>query len=464
MSTLPTLILQMQRMGDIILSFPLFHWLGRTHPHSPLRVVAEPLFYDQLTKVSPSVFYLPWTEQEHIEARDYRLVLNLSHRPEAAALAGRVRARQRLGPVAEPDGCLRVLGDWQLYRAALTANNRHNRFHWAELNALDCVGLDLIGATRFDPPRDDAGDKPVGLFLGASEEAKRPDPAFWAQLAGELQRRGLKVVLLGGPDNTPLAREVRRLHGGTLADMCGQWTLRQFAAAGQTLSLLVTPDTGPMHLAAWTGLKVLNLSMGPVNPWETGPYQPGHYVLRADMACLDCWQCRFAHPRCRGRFQPGPVAYLAQKLARGAPARLAPPPGTRLYRTERTPEGLYMLAELGAGAARVSNHLGELWRGAFGMFFGLWGQERPRRSWQELESQHPRAARMFRAELAELAGLMRQAMTAPFEPQGGFWRAVSPMLRPLSGHMHMRLDNQDCTGPAWRGCLDMLEGLRGVVG
>ncbi|KAF0232164.1 MAG: putative glycosyl transferase family [Desulfovibrionaceae bacterium] len=291
MSNNPALILQMQRMGDIILSFPLFLWAARTTPDRPIWVVAEPHFYEELLHVSPKVTYLPWTAIRELSAREYSIIVNLSHRPEAADLTGKLSASMKFGPVKDPQG-LHISGRWQLYRAALTGNNRHNRFHWAELNALDCVDNGCFSATHFDTPRIlPSTNQAVGLFLGASQVEKRPDPPFWAALAKELERRGMTVVLMGGPAEVPLGEEVRRLHGGRLLDTCGSLSLREFMAVGQTLSLMVTPDTGPMHLAAWSGLQTLNLSMGPVNPWETGPFQPGHHVLRASMSCLDCWHC-----------------------------------------------------------------------------------------------------------------------------------------------------------------------------
>jgi ADP-heptose:LPS heptosyltransferase len=456
----PILILQMQRMGDIVLSFPLFLWARRNTPDRVIWVVAEPMFYNDLLDVSPPVTYLPWTATGELSARQYGLIVNLSHRPEAADLISGLSARLKIGPIRE-DGALRIRGRWQLYRASLTGNNRHNRFHWAELNALDCVDKGCFPTTNFDIPRVlDPGRLSVGLFLGASQAEKRPEPPFWAALARELERRGLKAVLLGGPADVPLGEEVRRLHGGTLVDMCGRLGLREFMAVGQSLALMITPDTGPMHLAAWSGLATLNLSMGPVNPWETGPFQPGHHVLRANMSCLDCWRCRHAKPRCRDRFDPGQVAYLAWRLARGQGMhRLSPPPGTRLFRTGRTPEGFYDLTPLGKPFRSAPDILGELWRGIFGALFGLWGRERPRQSWAELERAYPRLAAAFSRALPGLAGVLRQAVVRGAAPGEEFWTSQPPMLRPLAGYMHMLLENGDFSREALAECLGLIDSL-----
>lgn len=304
MSGGPILVLQMQRMGDLVLTFPLLLWLSRCYPGHPLHVVAEESFSSPLLPVSPPAAYVSWSDAASgaLDGQHYRLVVNLSIRREAARLAGRLSADGVLGPVLGADGALRVRGAWQLYRASLVQNNRHNRLHWADLNALDIVPFSATQNTHFALPREpqEHNARSVGVFVGASEPGKRPDAAFYAGLLRELLDRGLRPVLLGGPGDVPVAAEVRALFDHPALDLVGKLTLAELVAAGASLSLLITPDTGPMHVAAWTGLKTLNLSVGNVNPWETGPYQPGHLVLRSGASCAHgCWACGQKSALCR---------------------------------------------------------------------------------------------------------------------------------------------------------------------
>jgi len=53
--------------------------------------------------------------------------------------------------------------------------------------------------------------------------------------------------------------------------------------------LFITTDTGPMHLAAAAGCKVVAL-FGPTAPWRTGPYGPGNVVVRAGIDCSPCYR------------------------------------------------------------------------------------------------------------------------------------------------------------------------------
>ena len=76
---------------------------------------------------------------------------------------------------------LRVAGAWQKYRMSLVHNNRHNRFHWADMNALDVIPAPVMAGTRWPEPRCMPPDvRRVGLFLGASAAEKRPSASFWA--------------------------------------------------------------------------------------------------------------------------------------------------------------------------------------------------------------------------------------------------------------------------------------------
>ncbi len=457
----PILVLQMQRMGDLILSFPLFLWLQRISPGRPIWVVAEERFFRPLMPLSPRVVYFPWSGADVVLRQEFSLVLNLSVQPRAAELAGKVRAEEKLGPVVE-DGCRRVRGRWQLYRQSLVQNNRYNRFHWADLNALDVIPLAELRETRFDPPRRLTPEQvKVGLFLGASETAKRPAARFWAELVRALLDRGLRPALLGGPAERPLGQEVAKAFGGPVLNLCGKLDLGELAAIGQTLQVLVTPDTGPMHLAAWTGLRVLNLSMGNVNPWETGPYPAGHLVLRPTASCaLGCWSCTRGSLLCHRPYAAKRTAFLVQAMLQGPDDRLQglTPPGLALLRSGRGPAGLYSLARLDARTPGAHRLLSRFWAAFFGWRLGLWSESEPRAAWEGLRQTQPALARAFSARLPGLSRSLRQGLR-----RGGledsFWAEAPLLLRPLTGFLLPLLQNHDFSPQAWAEAVAWLDAL-----
>jgi ADP-heptose:LPS heptosyltransferase len=69
----------------------------------------------------------------------------------------------------------------------------------------------------------------------------------------------------------------------------GKTSLNTLAAIYRRAEVLVTTDSGPMHLAAAVGTSVVAL-FGPTAPWRTGPYGANHVVLRADVSCSPCFK------------------------------------------------------------------------------------------------------------------------------------------------------------------------------
>jgi ADP-heptose:LPS heptosyltransferase len=458
----PILILQMHRMGDLILSFPLLLWLQREYPGHPLWVVGEPRFYKALLPISPEAVYLPWTATGRLRSELFFLCINLSHEAAAAALAGQVNAEKLLGAVEISGRGRYVFGNWQLYRTGLVQANRHNCFHWADLNALDCIPLKRITKTRWSAPRTKLGDRRrVGLFLGASEETKRPAPSFWAALARELLHRDLRPILLGGPGEKGLATKVQQLLGQKILNLAGRLNLAQFADFGQSLELMVTPDTGPMHLAAWTGLRVLNLSMGPVNPWETGPYQPGHFVLQARMSCVGCWQCSQDAHRCHGRFLPRRIAQLTHVLATDADAGKRVPLDRRLgmFVTSRSAHGLLHLETIFRtdSPPRARELLNRFWSQFWGFLFGLWNRKNAESVWKELTQAYPLLAEAF----VQAVMNFRRKTTQAWDPL--FWSHGPPFVRPLFSHTHLVLQNSDFSDAGKRQVLKTVEELLLIV-
>ena len=437
----PILVIQMQRMGDLILTFPLLLWLRRTYPGHPLWVMAEPQFAQPLQSIGPKVLYLSPKDQAQVLNQSFALVINLSHRPESQELAGRLRTEKFVGGYTRA-GVTHIVGDWQEYRAALVHNNRHNRFHWADLNALDVISADTIAETTWSAPRKLlAKERQVGLFLGASSVDKRPDPLFWAELIKELEKRSFVPILLGGPAESDLCAKTRQHCGRPVATACGRLSLDKLAFFGQELAAMITPDTGPMHLAAWSGLKVLNLSMGPVHAWETGPYQPGHVVVRSSRDCVGCWQCRFDSPLCHRSFTPARVATVLSIMLGSKPDQLSGLrlPGLEIAQTNRN-QGLYHLNFLSSGP-KVGPLVGTYWHNFWQHAFGSGSEESCRSAWDKIKIEHEPLAASFRS--VSLKFLRSLTGTGNIQLALDAWHTLPPIIRPLSGYISLHLANHD---------------------
>ncbi|HOD36061.1 MAG TPA: glycosyltransferase family 9 protein [Syntrophales bacterium] len=104
------------------------------------------------------------------------------------------------------------------------------------------------------------------------------------RVLGEL---GLKVVLTGSRGDGILQR-IEKAMTRPVANLGGKTSLRDLAYLFERSSLVITTDSGPMHIAAAAGTPVVAL-FGPTSPSRTGPYGKGHRVIRKEIGCSPCF-------------------------------------------------------------------------------------------------------------------------------------------------------------------------------
>lgn len=466
MAEKPILIIQMQRLGDLALSFPLMGWLSTVYPENPLWVVGERMFFAQLLELSPTATYFDHDAAPALKRTPFRMVVNISHRAEAVDLAGTLNTEELIGPYRDKTtGAMFINGDWQLYRASLVHNNRYNLFHWADMNALDAVPANRMRATLWPQPRETAAaaSAHIGLFLGASEEAKHPDALFWTALARDLLNAGHRPVLLGGEAEKKIGAEVATALNAPALNLTGHFSISELCRFLGQLDLFVTPDTGPMHLATWTGTPVLNLSTGPVNAWETGPFSPGHYVLRAALPCIGCWHCTQSSARCKEALDPRRTAFLIHELAgrKGACLEKITLPGQELLKTGRDAHNLYRLHQcIGEVPPRQVTAL--FWQAFFGNRMGVFSDSDLALAWKFFADASPGNAPAFTKSLVtlsrDLSLLLRHRQNSPVRSDT-FWASFPMPLRPLTSYVHLSLQNGMFKTPAVAKALGLVEHL-----
>lgn len=152
------------------------------------------------------------------------------------------------------------------------------------------LGLEQAEVTWDLPVPDDArdwaraqwpDDAPVLLVSPCSSHVLRNwRPERHAALADHAAARGWRVVLCGG--RSALERETADAILATMRapalDLVGRDTLKQLPALLERATLVVTPDSGPMHIANAMGTKVLGLHAAS-NPARSGPYSDRRYCV-----------------------------------------------------------------------------------------------------------------------------------------------------------------------------------------
>jgi len=135
------------------------------------------------------------------------------------------------------------------------------------------------------------------------KDANRWPAERFAELAYRLtSRAGLKVVLSGGPSTRELCDQIEEHSGCELWRADGSFGLLGAAELFRRSAVVVTGDTGPMHIAAAVGTPIVAI-FGPANPLRTGPYASDAIVLREKLECSPCYagaSCPLGHavPKC----------------------------------------------------------------------------------------------------------------------------------------------------------------------
>jgi lipopolysaccharide heptosyltransferase II len=347
------LVIRTDLLGDVVLTLPTVHALRRAYPQAEITMVVLPA-NAALVRDQPDI--------DRVVTCDPNAWLgNLFNRTERQKILATMQELRR----AKYDLAVSVCGDWASIVARLAGATRRVGFAG---EAYAHFLTDPVPGRRFalglreheyglllaahaggivDPPGSAArlphlrvseaaheavqtllvaagiptGQAIVALHAGSGNgQAKRwPLPA-WARLADQLiETEGVAVVLIGAPGDKPLAQSVlRRMRQPARAiDLTGKTSLPELAALLATCAVVVTGDSGPLHVAEAVGTRVVAIH-GPTDPAQSGPCHPTSIVLWRHIWCAPCYdsrataECRFGNPLCIKGITPAEVLAATQ--------------------------------------------------------------------------------------------------------------------------------------------------------
>jgi len=171
---------------------------------------------------------------------------------------------------------------------------------------------EILAAEGIDPSKPLVAINPMTTW-----ETKHWRNDRFALVADHLLDREMAVVFSGGSQDVQGIEEIRAAMTGKAVSLAGKTTLKDLAALYEKVNLLITTDTGPMHLAAATGTPVVAL-FGPTAPWRTGPFGSGHRILRAEIPCSPCLKkyCDHGH-ECMEQISVNQVVEAALTMLKG---------------------------------------------------------------------------------------------------------------------------------------------------
>jgi len=189
------------------------------------------------------------------------------------------------------------------------------------------------GDIEFPLPRDEAVERRVAGLLAekglTSGGFVAINPvALWETKLWEDRNFALLADMLIGQYGMPVlftGREKREIDGiralmtREAVNLAGETSLTELACLYRQSALLVTTDTGPMHIAAAVGTPVVAL-FGPTDPSRTGPFGQRHRVIRAELPCSPCLRKKCTHRECMRRISPEEVLLAVGDVLRNKSA------------------------------------------------------------------------------------------------------------------------------------------------
>jgi heptosyltransferase-2 len=326
------LVVRFSSIGDILLTTPLLRALRRRHGEATIAYVTKrdmaPLVSDN-PHVSQVFALEPHEPLPHLAARvrawkpDYSLDLHGSLRSRALrTLLGRRGGRWAGYRKRRAARALLIATKLDAYGAAPPVAERY----FAAARRLD---VEPDGG----PPEFHVGDPArarVAAWLaqrgldaaplaavapGAAHATKRWPVAHWTALAERLGAAGLRPIVIGGPADRGVAQQL----APDAASAAGEFSLQETGALLARARVLVSGDTGVMHMATGVGTPVVALFGPTVRQFGFFPYRAPAVVLERALACRPCSamgsaRCPMGHHRCLVDIAPEDVAAAVKRL------------------------------------------------------------------------------------------------------------------------------------------------------
>lgn len=331
------LILKPSSLGDVIHALPVLRLLKQHLPESRIDWWIDSSFasllegdpdlagivrFERRRWASPAYWPEMFRSIAGVRAQHYDWVIDLQCLARSGAFAWLASGKLTIG-LDEPREGARGFYDLVVPRASF----RTHAVDWY-LAVLPRLGVPVHNGFTWLPERpavaeavkarwNPAPGRWIALQPGARWMNKRWPAEHFAELARRLaaEHADLRFAVFGGKDDQPLAETVCRAAPERCLNLAGQTSLPEMVEWLRRCDLMVTNDTGPMHVAAALGKPVVGV-FGPTEPMRTGPYGQVHRVVQHHLPCVPCLKSRCAWPKpmeCLTAISPAAVLAIVQR-------------------------------------------------------------------------------------------------------------------------------------------------------
>lgn len=304
------LVVKPRAIGDVLLSTAVLPDLRREFKNSSIDFLVED-FASPVLEGNPYIDKVitfgtksdsSFSIISKIRRRHFDLVIDLFANPRTAVITLLSGAKYRVGFPFK----------WRRFAYNILVSPRGGEVHNVEFNldALRRLGIEITSRAPVffldDRSKEFAGTfisnngleegDFISINIGGGWDIKRWPVEKFIELCGMIDSRlHRRVVVLYGPSEEAEAARIARSSGAVLAP---QTSLKEMGAILKASELLVTNDSGPMHIAAALGVPTLAI-FGPTSPHLQGPYGNVSEIVRNEkLGCLECnlTKCPIGNP------------------------------------------------------------------------------------------------------------------------------------------------------------------------
>ena len=403
------LILNFTRLGDHVQTSPLIAGLKREEPDCRITLLGNVKFIAMCEHLpyidSLKVFDIQQFERKegadpisyldvyrHLDglikeliAEKFDMLINLTHSRVSGLISRALGIKDVRGTYSTPDGYKVINNPWLIYFSSFIEFRHYNNLNLVDIYQLggsvkpskDGLLIDDEQGVRaasklLDELGIAEGENVIGIAAGASMEDRRWPVEKFAEAADLIaEKRGAKVLIFGGASETELGQELESRMKSPVINLTGRTSLAELIGLVKICSMLLTNDTGTMHIASAVGTEVVALFFVHAYAAETGPYGDGHIVIEPEIDCFPCaHKTTCPHHACFDRVSPHDVAKAADYLpsaASGNGHHLPSDsfPTARVYRTYFDELGLFDLKPIKKMVMRESDIFSRMYRYMF---------------------------------------------------------------------------------------------------
>ncbi len=407
------LVLQMTRLGDLVQTLPLLRRLRQEYPAAHTTLVCQAgvqgilsgcTYCDRVVALSPSA----GPDFPHPEFNEtYDLLINVTSDLESAVLCKKIAATVKLGRIDTFPGELRLLGPWSKYLFAMVSNRVDNLFNIVDIQTgmagflpkPQQPALEVQDVTQNQAKAllqtlgRHSGRHLIAMQTGASQLHRAWSLENFSALARDLvQKEYADIVLLGDGSERERAESLKSQIGLPVLDLVGRTSLELLPAILAECDLLISNDTGTIHVAAAVGTRTLGLFFSTAYFSETAPYGVGHAILQVEIPCSPCHASAPCPVQlCREFLSPMAVSETVHWILDGTGDIPVQRPNLSLYLSRFLSNGsmIYLPVHVTISSHFLKGLLGRLlWEGTLGLSIdpdleAIWKTARLHPDWED---------------------------------------------------------------------------------